>query len=135
MSNKHLYCLWGGLFILCALLGFIPGPQGVLRFLLTALSVLFFLPGGVLLARARKKGDTVTVRLIRNLSLVSLGLTLGMIIANLLCILASPALGDALYAVLVILSSPMVCSGYWILSLFLWACLLVVSLDTLRKQK
>jgi len=33
-----------------------------------------------------------------------------------------------LHIMLVIVSSPMVCSGNWALSLFLWACLLVASL-------
>ena len=128
MTNKQLYTIWGGMFILCALLGFVPQPQGFLKFVMTALAVMFFLPGGLLLVKAKKAGDRVTLRLIRSLSLASLSLTLLMIIANFLSILATPALGDALYAVLVILSSPMVCSGYWILSLFLWACLLIGSL-------
>ena len=134
MTNKQLFTLWGGMFILCALLGFIPEPQGFARFLLTLLSVLFFLPGIVLLVRAKQRKDFVTQKLIRNLSLASLALTLVMIIANFLSILASPALGDALYAGLVILSSPMVCSGYWVLSLFLWACLLIASLKILFRK-
>ena len=135
MTNKQLYTLWGGLFFLCAALGFLPQPQGFLRFFLTVLAVAFFLPGGVLLARAKKGRDIPTLRLIRNLALASLGLTLGMILANFFSVLGSAALGDALYAGLVILSSPMVCSGYWLLSLFLWACLLVVSVEALGKSK
>ena len=39
-----------------------------------------------------------------------------------------------LFAVLIVVSSPMVCSGYWALSLFLWACLLIVSHSLLRKN-
>ena len=134
MSKKALFVLWGGFFILCAGLGFIPEPAGFVKGLLTTLSVVFFLPGGALLYRAKQQKDRATVTLIRNLSAASLGLTLLMLVANFLSLGAGQALGDGLYAALVILSSPMVCSGYWLLSLFLWACLLVVSLEILKKK-
>ena len=98
---------------------------------LTALSVCFFLPGAMLLRDA----DRQTAALIRNLAAASLGLTLLALVANFLSFGASDAVGDALYAVLVILSSPMVCSGYWLLSLFLWACLLIVSQQILKKKR
>ena len=134
MSNKSLFALWGGLFILCAGLGFIPEPEGFLKGLLTALSVAFFLPGGMLLYRAKGQKDWQTAAFVRNLSAASLGLTLLALVANFLSLGAGEAAGDALYAVLVVVSSPMVCSGYWLLSLFLWACLLAVSLEILKKK-
>ena len=134
MSKKALFALWGGLYILCAGLGFIPEPQGFLRGALTVLAVVFFIPGGALLYRAKQRKDRQTAVTVRNLSAASLGLTLLALIANFLSLGAGKAAGDALYAVLVIVSSPMVCSGYWLLSLFLWACLLVVSLDILKKK-
>ena len=135
MNKKLLFILWGSMFILCAVLGFIPEPESVLKYLMTALSVLFFLPGALLLTDARKNGDVPTLKLIRSLSALSLGLTVALIVGNFLSILGSEALGDALYAALVIVSSPMVCSGYWLLSLFLWACLLTVSIQALRRKK
>lgn len=134
MSKKALFALWGGLFILCAGLGFIPEPTGFVKGLLTALAVGFFIPGGVLLYRAKRQKDRQTAATVRNLSAASLGLTLLMLVANFLSLGAGQAVGDALYAALVIVSSPMVCSGYWLLSLFLWACLLVVSLEILKKK-
>lgn len=134
MSKKALFALWGGLFILCAGLGFIPEPTGFVKGLLTALAVGFFIPGGVLLYRAKGQKDRQTAATVRNLSAASLGLTLLMLVANFLSLGAGQAVGDALYAVLVIVSSPMVCSGYWLLSLFLWACLLVISLEILKKK-
>lgn len=135
MHKKALYALWGILFILCAGLGFIPEPEGFLKGLMTALAVVFFLPGALLLGRAKKEKDLQTVALIRNLSAASLGLTLLALVGNFLSFTASEAVGDGLYAVLVIVSSPMVCGGYWLLSLFLWACLLVVSIDARRKRR
>ena len=53
---------------------------------------------------------------------------------NLVSALWSETLGSFLYYLLVILSTPMVCSGYWIMSLFLWACLLMASLMGLKQK-
>ena len=129
MKNTHLYALWAGLFIICAGLGFIPEAAGFGRFVLTLLSLLFFVPPAMLL----HQGDRDTVLLIRNLSALSLLVTVIVLIGNFLSALGSPLLGNILHAVLVIVSAPMVCSGYWALSLFLWACLLMVSLQKLKK--
>ena len=134
MNKTAYFTLWGGLFILCAGLGFIPEPEGVLRFLTTTLSLLFFLPPLMLCRNAIKQGDRRTLALLRNLSALSLTLTVVLLIGNFLSLMAPQWLGNVLYGVLVIVSAPMVCSGYWLLSLFLWACLLVVSLEILKKK-
>ena len=69
----------------------------------------------------------------RNLSALSLGLTLAVLILNFMSALGSETLGNVLYYVLVVVSAPMICSGYWVLSLFLWACVLMVSLSQLKR--
>lgn len=124
MKKNTLFALWGGMFILCAGLGFIPAPEGAARTLLTGLSILFFLPPALLL----KGTDRTTAALVRNLSALSLGLTAAALIANFLGAFGPEWLGNALHGLLVVVSSPMVCSSYWALSLFLWACLLMVGL-------
>ena len=134
MSNKSLYSLWGVLFIICAVLGFIPVPYNWVQAVLTALSVLFFRPPVALLYRAGKQCDRSIPQLIRNLSLASLGLTLLVLILSVVSAVQSEFLGNFLHGILVIVSTPMICSGYWVLSLFLWACLLVCSLRLLRKK-
>ena len=133
MTKKLYYILWAGLFILCAGLGFIPAPSGFLKYFMTALSVLFFLPPAALVYFAGKQADTLTLKLIRSLSAASLGLTLFLLIANFMTLMAPESLGNVLYGVLVIVSSPMVCSGCWVLSLFLWACLLMACQKLLKK--
>ena len=130
MNKKTLFALWGVLFILCAGLGFIPEPQGFLKGLMTALAVLFFLPPVWLLHR----DDRETVLLIRNLSALSLGVTLVTLILNFVLAVSSETLGNILHYILVVVSAPMVASGYWVLSLFLWACVLMVSLKMLKKK-
>ena len=130
MRKKALFVLWGVLFSLCAGLGFLPEPDGAVKGLLTGLSVLFFLPPALLLYQA----DRDTVLLIRNLSVLSLGVTLATLILNFILAVSSETLGNVLHYVLVVVSAPMICSGYWVLSLFLWACLLMVSLKKLHKK-
>ena len=134
MTKKTLFALWGGMFIICAGLGFIPEPEGSLQVLLTLIALAFFVPPAMLLYRAVKDHDTHTVTLVRNLSGLSLVLTLVFLIANFMTALSSETLGTLVYYILVIVSSPMICSGHWAMSLFLWACLLMVSLKALRKK-
>ena len=128
MKNRFLFALWGALFILCAGLGFIPEPAGVLRVLLTGLSILFFLPPALLVWKGRREKDRMALSLVRNLSIASLSLSVLLIIANFLTVFRSELLGNILHGVLVVVSSPMICSGHWAMSLFLWACLLIASL-------
>ena len=124
MKNTHLYALWGVMFSLCAGLGFIPASSGFLAGGMTALSLLCFVPPALLLYQ----GGPDARALVRNLSAASLGLTLVLLVLNFLCAMQSEFLGRVLHIMLVIVSSPMICSGHWALSLFLWACLLVASL-------
>ena len=125
MNRKLLFTLWGMLFILTAVLGYFPAAWWS-----TAISVLFFVPPALLLHR----GGRDTVRLVRNLSALSLGVTLVVLILNFVLAVSSETLGNILHIVLTIVSAPMLASGYWVLSLFLWACLLMVSLQTLHKK-
>ena len=116
---------------LCGLLGFIPEPSGFLKGLLMALSMIFFIPGWILLYRGQAKA-------VRNLSAVSLAVTLFLLILNFLSGRAVQAAGEFLYGLLVFFSSPMICSQYWVLSLFLWAFVMffaISSLKSLKKEK
>ena len=133
MNKKLLYLLWAGLFILCACCGFIPQPEGPLVLLMTICSLLFFLPPGLLLWDSGRRQDVHTLKLIRNLSALSLGLTLVLLVLNFLTVLRSEFLGSVLHYILVIVSSPMICSGHWAMSLFLWACLLMASVRQLKR--
>ena len=128
MKNKTLSLIWGGLFILCGLLGFIPEPTGFLKGLMVALSVLFFVPGWILLRRGQAK--TVGV-----LGAVSLSVTLFLLVLNLLSGQAVQAAGDFLYGLLVFFSAPMICGQYWVLSLFLWACLMLSGFSGVKMAK
>ena len=127
MTNRNLFVLWGVLFVLCAGLGF--GESSAFGLIV---SLLFFVPPAVLLYRSGS--DRHTLLLIRNLSALSLGLTLAFLVLNFLTALRSELLGTVIHYVLVTVSSPMICSGHWALSLFLWACLLMVTVRQLKKK-
>lgn len=134
MKKRVLLYAWGGMFIVCAGLGFIPAAPGWPENMMAGLSVLFFLPGALLLWQAHKDGDLDSLRLVRNLSILSLSLTLALLLANVASVLASETVGAALYAMLVVVSAPMLCGRLWGVSLFFWACLLMCSLRLLRKK-
>lgn len=134
MKKQVLFGLWAGMFSMCAALGFIPEPTGSVRTLLTLCAVAVFVPPAVLLYAAAREGDRRTLTLIRNLSAASLGGTALLLVLNFMSVRGSETLGNFLHGVLTVVSSPMICCGSWALSLFLWACLLMGSLQLLKKK-
>ena len=134
MKKQVLFGLWAGLFSICAALGFIPSPEGSVRTVLTLSGICVFIPPAVLVYDAAKAADRATLALIRNLSAASLGGTALLLMGNFLSVLGSEALGNFLHSMLTIVSSPMICMGSWGLSLFLWACLLIVTSQQLKKK-
>ena len=134
MNRTSFYTVWAGIFIFCAGLGFIPAPAGFLKFLLIGLTLGFFAVPGWFLTWLDKRGDKLHIRIVRNLSLASLGLTIGLILLNFVSFMASEAVGTMLHILLIIVSAPMICGRYWVLSLFLWACLLFWANSLLKKK-
>ena len=134
MRKQALFGLWAGLFSICGALGFIPAPEGAVRTVLTLCAIAVFVPPAVLTFDAARKHDRRTLALIRNLCAASLGATALRLMLNFLSVTGSETLGDFLHGVLTVVASPMICSGHWGLSLFLWACLLMVSMKQLKKK-
>ena len=132
MKAKTLFILWGGLFVLCAALGFVNTESVAAQVLMTTLSIAFFIPGTLLLRKCKESGNRSIALLVRNFSAASLLLTAVLLIANFLSVLAPAWLGNMLHIILVIVSAPMICSGYWVLSLFLWACLMIYAIKLLK---
>ena len=131
-----LKALWAGMFLLCAVLGFLPATTGATRGLLIVLSLLFFAPPFADLYFSWQRKDLAEIRLLRNLSFISLSSTLVLLVANVLSVLInSYALGDGLYFLLVVLSTPMICGQVGACSLLLWAILMWCCIFILKKQK
>ena len=134
MNKKKWYIAWGVLYALCTGLSCIPEPEGVTAGLAVTAALLFFVPPTMLLYRAIPREQWGTVRLIRILSILSLLLTFVVLILNLLSVGLPDSLGLVLHGVLVLVSVPMVCMQSWIVSLFLWAVLLMVTLKYRKKK-
>ena len=134
MKKWILFGSWICLYALCAGLGHIPAPAGAQAVAMTLMSLIFFLPGVILLVDALRAKDSKTLLILRWVSGLSLGLTLVALVANILSALASEAVGNVLYEILIFVSVPMACSQHWLLSLFLWACLLFATLPGRKKK-
>lgn len=124
MNKKLLYTLWGCLYVLCVGLGTVEAPQGLGTVLFFLTSLIFFLPPAILMYHAVKNDDRKVKHTIRILCLVSLGTTLVLLIVNFVSFSMGAQAGKILNDLLILFSAPMFCSQYWVVSLFLWACLL-----------
>ena len=135
MTNKSWYIIWAVLFALCAGLGFLPEPEGLDKGICIVMSLLFFVPPAAIVYSGWKKKEQESIRLVRNLALGSLAVTLAALVANMLTLAVPVWAGDLLYAFLVIVSTPMVCSQVWVVSLVLWAALMWTCVSVLSKEK
>ncbi len=127
--------VWAGMFLLCAVLGFLPSEETALTVLFTFLAVLFFLPPCILLKKAWAEKNVKELSFIKTLSLISLVTTFVLMIANLLSVLAPTWVGDVLNGLLVILGAPMMCCRVPMVTLLLWAVLLFTALELLKPPK
>ncbi len=126
MKEKTLYPLWGGLYILCVFFGVVSERSALGAALLMVLSLVFFIPGVWLLAGAYRRSDRKALRRIRLICLCSLGLTALLLVLNIAVAPAgSTSVRELMEVLLHLVSAPMLCSGHWALSLFLWGCLLM----------
>lgn len=121
------YCLWVCLYILCVGLGTVETIEGIGRVLFILTSLIFFLPGCYLLYLGHKEKKKPMLLRVRIIAICSLSLTMIVFCANVIAVSASSDVGRNLYDLLNLVSAPMFCAQYWIVSIFLWACLLSAS--------
>ena len=86
MKAKTLYPLWGVFYIICVLLGAIPERNPVADAVLTAVSILFFVPPGLLLYACWKEKNQKWLRVIRVTALTVLIATVVLLLINLMSI-------------------------------------------------
>lgn len=136
MKTNKLYPIWAGMYILCACLGTVTQRSAAAEVLLTMAAVLFFVPGALILFQAFRKNDQKAVRRVRVISAASLLLTAVLLVVN-ICVApaGSENLRNVMELVLYIVSVPMSCSASYFLSMFLWACLLMLSFPRLWRGK
>lgn len=127
MKRSSLYAVWGILYIICTGLGFIPEPEKSVRIFLLVIAVLFFVPPGVLMWDALQHGNRKEIRHLGLLAALSLGATAVMLVVSILTAFQAAWVGTVCHVLLVLVSTPMFCSNYWVVSLFLWAVLLLTA--------
>ena len=132
---KKLWIIWASAYVICTVCAFFPVATGALTGLFLLLSLGFFVPPGFLIYEAVQSKRPKTLRMIRNLSIISLSLTLVTILLNFVAFEASRAWGLVLYWLLILVSTPMICSQVWVIGLFGWAMLLFTCLTYLKKKK
>lgn len=127
MKRSVWYILWLAAYLLCAGLGFLPAAEGGWIAVRVIVAIGFFVPGFYLMYDAKKRSDRQALRRLRLICGIWLGLTAAALFVNIASAGGADWLGNLLYVILVLVSSPMVFGHYWILSLFLWASLLIFS--------
>ena len=135
MKQKLIYLLWLFLYIVCVGMGTISEAFLVLNIFQGLFGVLFFVPPVLLVLEGLKKGQGKYLVQIRVISILSLLLTLVFMIANIASVYASEAVGNALNQLYILAAAPMHCLPYGFISLFLWACLLMLTFPRLWKGK
>lgn len=135
MKMKSVWLAWLYMFILCAILGFIPEVTGLYKVLMALVAAGFFVPGVVLLVKSDHRDNVKSITLVRNIAIGALCLTTVLIMLNFLSATMSKAWGDVFYVMLVVLASPLICGQYWILTLFGWAFLMVYAISLLKKER
>lgn len=131
--NKYmLAALWVGMFILCCVLGFLPPQEGANRWLLAIFAVLFFLPPALLVYGLWRIRDKAWLRILRIIAIAVVASTVALLLMNMFSITllmllpmqAALAVGDVLYYLLLVVSTPMVCGQYWGIGMIGWAALM-----------
>lgn len=128
-----LYAAWLCLYILCVGLGTVENAEGIGKVLFVLTSLIFFIPGIWLLVLGFQEKNKKMILRVRMAAICSLNLTVIVFCLNIAAVAASSQLGSTLHDILNLVSAPMFCSQYWILSLFCWACLLSASFTKMKK--
>ena len=134
-NTNKLWILWGVMYAFCAVCGFLePAKAGQFYgFLVMLCGMSFFIPPAIVIAYSVKKKRGKPLRIVRNISIGALSLTLVMLLLSILAAYAQAPdiVGEVLHFILKIISVPMFCMPAWIISIFGWACLLMASMNYL----
>ena len=91
MKTKHWLTLWGVMFIICALLGFIPAPQGFVKAVCVLAAAAFFVAPGALLQQFTEERNVKGLKVLALVAAFSLGATLVLLLGNVPAVYAADA--------------------------------------------
>ena len=134
MKKLYIYAVWGVLYGICVGLSFVTPENAFEKTLLVLTGLIFFLPPAYLLWRAKKENCRKTLLVLRLISIAVLVSSTVLLMLNFLSVYWSARTGLVLYVLLAMFSPPTACMQSWALALFLWACVLMITLPT-RKSR
>ena len=127
MKKTILYIIWLCMAVLCIGLGTLEADSLLLQIPLAAIGIVFFVPPAIVMYDALESQNRKEILRLRLISILSLALTVIVLIAFVLSSAVGAESADFLYDLLNIVSCPMLCCQQWLISLFLWGCLLSAS--------
>lgn len=127
-----LYAIWFCLYVLCVGLGTVENVEGAGKIFFVLTSLIFFIPGILLLILGKNARNKKMILRVRIVSICSLALTVIVFCANVIAVSSSNATGVFLNDLLNLVSAPMFCAQYWVLSLFCWASLFSASFQKMK---
>lgn len=135
MKEKIYYLFWLAMYIICVGMGTIGERSPFLHILLMVLAIAFFIPGLLLVTEGIKTNNIKILFRLRIVCICSLVLTLSLMVANIASVHAPLTVGNTLNQVYLIVAAPMHCCYYRVISIFLWACLLMGTIPKLWRTE
>ena len=133
MKKKNIfYIIWALLYVLCVIFSFVVDPITEEKTFLALLSICFFIPPYWLFFLAKKENDRKTLRILRLISMSVIILTPILLILNILSVNYTSTFGLVVYILLVLFSTPLATCSIWFWALFLWAVLMILTLQKKR---
>ena len=72
MKTRQYWLWWLYFYVFCAILSFLPEPEGVLRWVMLVIGLAFFVPGIVLVRQADVRDRLNVVKLVKKVSIIAL---------------------------------------------------------------
>ena len=126
-KNTVLYIIWAVLYCACVGFSFVGEATGGEKAFLIALSIGFFVPPYWLYVLARKENNRKTLLVLRVIRIVGLGLVAFLFFLNGLSVNYDTTFGRVVFVLFVMFSPPLFTSQTWIIPLFFWAVLMMLS--------
>lgn len=135
MKTKQYWLWWLYLYIFCAVLSFLPEPNGFFKWVFLLLGLVFFVPGIVLVHQADIRDRLQVVKLVKKVSIIALIVDVFMICINIASTLLPDVWGTVLQWMLYVLASPMGCGQSPALTMFGWAFIMSYCIYVEKKER
>jgi len=123
-----VYVVWAVWYLICLFLCLGRTPIGWEKAPFVLVGLLFYVPPFYLLWLSKKEETKKTVVTLRIISAASLALFVVLYALNIMSANWSVLAGRILYYLLIVFCAPILCGQFFVFGLYLWACILMVTL-------